>query len=215
ALRFSVVAASFPTRSAISMRRPVILPHSGMVNRNVGGALIEVGAGGPLPAPAAADGSPDWMRRSYWVFANGPAQASSCPETGNNSDGLCRPCSVGIGRKHLHLRPVVRELAAAIEANHVCSGYGRCCNAAAQLAAHRDGKTAPLVPTTEDQIEQTHKPSSIDPTIHAASRIPTPFPKGNRFRLATGYMGFRIDGLKRGPDPSTNRLHQARTQPRR
>ncbi len=33
-----------------------------------------------------------------WAFANGPAQASSRFETGNDGDGLCRPCSVGFGR---------------------------------------------------------------------------------------------------------------------
>src|ERR1019366_7576495 len=128
------------------MRRPVILHHSGMVNRNVGGALIR-----NVHKTKLAHEVP---------FANGLPQASSCLETGNDGDGLCRPRSVWSGREHLRLRPVVRELVAAIEANHVCPGYGRCCNAAAQLAAHRDGKAAPLVPTTEDQIEQTHKPSS-------------------------------------------------------
>src|SRR5271157_156596 len=91
-----------------------------------------------------------------WVFANGPAQASSRLETGNDGDGLCRPRSAVFGREHLHLRPVVRKLAAAIEANNVSPGYGGCCSAAAQLAAHGHGEGAPFVPTTEDQIEKTH-----------------------------------------------------------
>jgi len=56
-----------------------------------------------------------------WVFANGPAQASSRLETGNDGDGLCRPRSAVFGREHLHLRPVVRELTATIEADHVDS----------------------------------------------------------------------------------------------
>ena len=59
---------------------------------------------------------------------------------------------------------------AAIEANNVSPGYGGCCSAGAQLAARGDGEAAPFVPTTEDQIEQTHKPSSIEAMIHAASR---------------------------------------------
>jgi hypothetical protein len=105
-----------------------------------------------------------------WVFPNGPAQASSRLETGNDGDGLSRPRSVGFGREDLHLRPVVRELAAAIKANHVCPDYGSCCSAAAQFAAHGDREAAAFVPTTEDQIEQTHKPSSIEATHQAASR---------------------------------------------
>jgi hypothetical protein len=38
------------------------------------------------------------------------------------------------------------------------SGYQRCRSAAPQFAAHADGEAAPFVPTTEDQIEQTHTP---------------------------------------------------------
>jgi hypothetical protein len=85
-----------------------------------------------------------------WVFAYGPAQASSRLETGNGGDGLCCPRSAVFGREHLHLRPVVRELAAAIEADNVSPGYGGCCSAAAQLAADGDREAAPFVPTTED-----------------------------------------------------------------
>ncbi len=78
--------------------------------------------------------------------------------------GSAAPAAWGFGREDLHLRPVVRELAAAIKANHVYPGYGSCCSAAAQFAAHGDREAAAFVPTTEDQIEQTHKPSSIEAT---------------------------------------------------
>src|ERR1039458_9831661 len=84
--------------------------------------------------------------------------------------GSAAPAAWGFGREDLHLRPVVRKLAAAIKANYVYPGYGSCCSAAAQFAAHCDREAAAFVPTTEDQIEQTHKPSSIEATHQAASR---------------------------------------------
>jgi hypothetical protein len=88
-------------------------------------------------------------------------QASSRLKTGNNGYGLYPPRSVEVGREHLHLGPVVRELAAAIEADNVSSSYGGRCSSATQLAAHGDGKGASFVPATEDQIEQTHKPPRL------------------------------------------------------
>src|ERR1035438_384713 len=106
------------------------------------------------------------MRRSLGLRERLPQAnpKSSRLRTGNDGDGLCRPRSLGLGREYLHLRPVIRELAAAIEANNVGPGYGGCCSSAAQFASHGDGEAAPFVPTTEDQIEQTHKPSSIEAT---------------------------------------------------
>src|ERR1035437_263883 len=102
-------------------------------------------------------------------------QASSRLKTGNNGYGLCRPRCVGVGREDLHLRPVVRELTAAIQANNICPCYGGCCNAAAYFAAYGDGEAAPFVPTTEDQIEQTHKPPRLKqrsmPTAEAFARL--------------------------------------------
>jgi hypothetical protein len=38
---------------------------------------------------------------------------------------------------------------------------------------------------------------------------------GNRFRLLSGYLGSRTGRVKRARVPSTNRLHQAGTQPGR
>src|ERR1017187_3858176 len=138
-----------------------------------------------------------------WVFPNGPAQASSRLETGNDGDGLRRPGSVGFGREDLHLRPVVRELAAAIKANHVCPGYGRCCRAAAHFAAHGDGEAAPFVPTTEDQIEQTHKPSSIEATPHAASRNSARLQKREPdFGYLASYFRSRTGRVNRARAPS-------------
>ena len=160
-------------------------------------------------AQETADCSPDRMQKV--VFANGPAQASSHFETRNDGDGLCRPRSAGLGHEPLQLRPVVRELAAAIEANHVCPCHGCCCNAAAQLAAHGDGEGAPSVPTTEDHIEQTHKSSSIEAAIHAASRHFRSSPKARtRFRVLSGR--FRTGRVNRARAASTNRLHPAKTQ---
>src|ERR1035437_2541146 len=152
-----------------------------------------------------------------WVFRECLPQAnpkSSHLETGNDGDGLCRPRSSGFGRDYLHLRPVVRELAAAIEANNVSPGYGGCCTGAAQLAAHGDGEAARFVPTTEDQIEQTHKPSSIEATTHAASRHFSLVSKSeNPVSNISGR--FRTGYVNRARVASTNRLHQAKTQSRR
>jgi hypothetical protein len=91
---------------------------------------------------------------------------------------------VGLGREHLHLRPVVWELSTTVEANNVCPGYGRCCDAAAQFAAHGNGEAVPFVPTTENQIEQTHKRSSVEAMILAARRDFRPSPLGKTWLLS-------------------------------
>ena len=148
-----------------------------------------------------------------------PAQAgpkSSSLETSNDGDRLCCPGNVGwFGCEDLHLRPVIRELATAIKANHVCPRYRRCCSAASHSAAHGDREAAPFVPTTEDQIEQTHKPPRLKqrsmPTAEAFARLQA----RTRFRLLNGYLGSRTGCVKRARVPSTNRLHQARTLPGR
>ena len=109
------------------------------------------------------------MRRSLGLHECLPQAnpKSSRLESGNDGGGLCSPPTVVLGREHLHLRSVVRELAAAVEANDVSSGYGGCCSITTQLAAHSDGKATPFVPTTEDQIEKIHKPFSIEATRRA------------------------------------------------
>src|SRR5664279_4521598 len=73
-------------------------------------------------------------REARWGSANDPALGSSHFETGSDGDGLFRPRSPGSGREHLHLRPVVRELSAAIEPDDVSSGYGGYCSITTQLA---------------------------------------------------------------------------------
>ena len=82
-------------------------------------------------------------REARWGSANDPALGSSHFETGSDGDGLFRPRSPGSGREHLHLRPAVRELSAAIEPDDVSSGYGGYCSVTTQLAAHSYGD-APL-----------------------------------------------------------------------
>ena len=89
--------------------------------------------------------------------AKRPAPVSSHFEAGNDGGPLWRPTSRRPGREHPHLRPVVWELATAIEANNVSPGDGRCSCAAPQLAADGDGEAAPFVPTAEDDVEQTHR----------------------------------------------------------
>src|ERR1035438_10462044 len=81
----------------------------------------------------------------------------------------------------------------------------------AQFAAHGDGEAAPFVPTTEDQIEQTHK-SSLDSSgdgRRSQLRAETVF------GYLSGYLDCRTGCVKRARVPSTNRLHQAGTQPGR
>jgi len=134
------------------------------------------------------------------------AQDSSRLETGNDGDRLCGPRCAGFGPEGLHVRPVVRELAAAIEADNVSPGYGGCCSAAAQLAAHGDREAAPFVPTTEDQIEPTHKPSSIEATTNAASRDFRPSPKA---RTRFGYLA----AISVSETGRVNRVRAASTVP--
>src|ERR1017187_1487508 len=116
-----------------------------------------------------------------WPQAQGNPKSSRL-ETGNNGDGLCRPSTVGFGCEDLHPQPVIRELAAAIEANRICSRSSRCCSAATQSAADRNGETTPFVPTTEDQVEQTHL--VLFDGSHPPSRQP-------RFGRRGGYFPFR------------------------
>ena len=91
------------------------------------------------------------------------AKASSRLETGNDSDGLCRSRSAVFGREHLHLRPVVRELTAAIEANNVSPCHGCCCSAAAQLAAHGNGKLQRLCQQPKTRSNTLISPPRLKP----------------------------------------------------
>ncbi len=74
-------------------------------------------------------------------------------------NGGDRPSGAGFDREHLHLRPVVRELTTAIEANNVCPGYGGRGSAVAQFAANGNGETATFVPTTEDPVSRQLEPA--------------------------------------------------------
>jgi len=138
-------------------------------------------------------------REARWGSANDPALGSSHFETGSDGDGLFRPRSPGSGREHLHLRPVVRELSAAIEPDDVSSGYGGYCSITTQLAAHSYGEATPLMPTTEDPVEKIHKPSSIEATIDAATRNCRPSAQA-RVRFWIGLI-FRIPNRSRYARP--------------
>src|SRR5271169_1140197 len=69
--------------------------------------------------------------------------------------GSCR--TVRLRSNNLHFRPIVRKFLATIQTDDIGSGdyrrYGT-----PRFSFHRDGKAATLMRTTEDEIEQTHRP---------------------------------------------------------
>ena len=80
-----------------------------------------------------------------------------CLAAGSNGDRLGSCWTPRPGANHLHFLPVVRKFLATIQADDIGAGdRGRW--AAPKICFHCDGKAATLVRTTEDEIEQVHKP---------------------------------------------------------
>lgn len=88
----------------------------------------------------------------------------------SDSDRIGGRRMLRVGANYPHFRPVVRKFLATIQADDVGPGDGRR-YAAPKFSSHRDGKTATVVRTTEEEIEQTHK---------------TPLPPVKRTRRAPG-----------------------------
>ena len=112
------------------------------------------GAGLPFPVQETANCSPDRMR-SFVPRERPEHGASSHLEAGNDSGGLGRPTITGLGREHFDLRSVVRELVAAVETDNVSFSYRGCQSRCDAACPQGDRETAPLVPATEDDVEQT------------------------------------------------------------
>jgi len=110
------------------------------------------------------------------------------------------PTQHGAWSEHLHPRPVVRELVAAIGADDVSSGYAGCCTITTQLAARTVmGKLRLLCQQPKTRSNRLIESAWIEATIDAAIRNSRPSAQA-RVRFWTGLI-FRISNRSRYARP--------------